>query len=66
MTVLTGVLILAALAVAATLSLLSSIASAAEILPARTVPRDAATTIANPPNQRPQNLMPTRIGMKSQ
>ena len=41
MTVLTGVLILAALAVAAIFTALSSIASAAEILPARTVAGDA-------------------------
>ena len=66
MTVLTGVLILAALAVAAILTVLSSIASAAEILPARTVPGDAAATNAGPSTHRSQNLMPTRIGMKSQ
>jgi hypothetical protein len=45
---------------------LSSIASAAEMLPARTVPGDAAGTNAVPAAHRAQNLMPTRIGMKSQ
>jgi hypothetical protein len=66
MTVLTGVLILAALAVAAILSVLSSIASAAEILPGRAVAGDAAGPHASRSTHRAQNLMPTRIGMKSQ
>lgn len=66
MTVLTGVLILGALAVAAVFTALSSIASAAEILPARTVAGDADATSAGQSIFRSQNLMPTRIGMKSQ
>ena len=66
MTVLTGVLFLGALSVAAVFSAVCSFASAAEILPARTVAGDADATSAGQSTFRSQNLMPTRIGMKSQ
>jgi len=70
MTVLTGLLILAAILVAAALGVLSTIAAVAEVLPPRsgqgdeplgpTVPAPRAHALQS------QNRMPTRIGMKSQ
>ena len=58
----TALLILAAVLVAAALGVLSSIAAIAEILPPRPgqVEESLGTTVPA------QNRMPTRIGMKSQ
>jgi hypothetical protein len=58
----TALLILAAVLVAALLGVLSSIAAIAEILPTRPgqVEESRGTTVPA------QNRMPTRIGMKSQ
>ena len=59
---LTALLILAAVLVAAALAVLSTIAGIAEILPPRPgqVDEPPGTTVPA------QNLMPTRIGIKSQ
>jgi hypothetical protein len=66
MTVLTGLLLVGAIAIAATLAVLRTIASAAEILPQRATRRDGVRTHAARPTHRPQNRIPTRMGMKSQ
>jgi hypothetical protein len=70
MTLLTGLLILAAILVAVALAVLSTIAAVAEILPPRSGQGDEPvnTSVSAPraPAPQRQNRMPTRIGMKSQ
>lgn len=66
MTVLTGLLLLGALAIGATLAVLGMIASVAEILPRRATQGEGVRTHAAQSAHPHQNRMPTRMGIKSQ
>jgi hypothetical protein len=66
MTVLTGLLLVGAIVIAATLAVLRTIAAAAEILPQRARQGDGVRAHPAPATHPPQNRIPTRMGMKSQ